>query len=424
MSIIFNQRIATAFLLFWLIVFFAVAPARGENFRLSGQASSGYSAISLKHFDHLFAPIEVNGRKMAVVNIYSLYPDYIFAIEPAEGFSCVDDVARAIVMLTEHVKTHPDDEVSYKIKLLVEFVLHMQNENGYFNNFIWPDLTINTRYKTSVAEMNWWSFRALWSLGTVLEIFPSNRLLTDRIEQAIERLVTVIKRDIPTTDFKTEVINGIEVATWLPHKYAADQAAIAIIALLPYYKRHPDARILTIINGLSQGIMQMQKGDADNYPYGMFLSWKNEWHAWGNSQAYALLLAGQQLDHPEYIKSALLEVDNFYPYLMKNDFAESVILKREAGPYSRSAEKRFPQIAYGIRPMVYAVSEAYRITKNEKYAVRLRELKSWFLGRNIAARVMYDQASGRIYDAINSATEINMNSGAESTIEGLMVLQR
>lgn len=362
---------------------------------------------------------------MAVVNIYSEYPNYTYAIEPAEGFACVDDVARAIVMLSEYLKDQPDDDdVLAKTRMLVEFVLHMQNDNGYFNNFIWTDLSINTRYKTSVAEMNWWSFRALWSLETAHKLFISDVELTNRIEKAIKKVVIRIKKDIPITDLKTEVVNSIEVATWLPHKYAADQAAIAIIALLPYYKRTADTQIPATINALARGIMTMQKGDAHNYPYGMFLSWKNEWHSWGNSQAYALLLAGQHLGRPAYIDSALREVDNFYPFLMKSGFAESFVIERDAGHYFQTRKTQFPQIAYGIRPMVYAVSEAYRVTNNEKYAIQLAQLKSWFQGNNIAAKIMYNQESGRTFDAIKSVSEINMNSGAESTIESLLVLQR
>lgn len=414
----------TGYLLVWGGIFFMTANTYGEDSFLTQDTNRIYAKINLQHFNYLYAPIEVAGKKMAVVNIYSEYPDYTFAIEPAEGFACVDDAARAIVMLVEQHKIQPDKEILHKIKMLVEFVLHMQNDNGYFNNFIWPDLSINTRYKTSVAELNWWSFRALWSLEEVYGLFSSDADLTGRIDKAIEKLIFRIKDDIPLSDFKTEIIKGIEVPTWLPHKYAADQAAVAIIALLPYYKRREDSRILSIINAMAKGIMQMQKGDADHYPYGMFLSWKNEWHAWGNSQAYALLRAGRQLDRPAYIRSALWEVDNFYPFLMRNGFAESSVLKRDGGIYSQIRKTQFPQIAYGIRPMVYAVSEAYRVTKNEKYAGQLAKLKSWFLGDNIAGRIMYDQESGRTFDAIKSATEINMNSGAESTIEALLVMQR
>ena len=34
-------------------------------------------------------------KKVGIVHIYSEYPDYEFEIEPKEGFTCVDDVARA-----------------------------------------------------------------------------------------------------------------------------------------------------------------------------------------------------------------------------------------------------------------------------------------------------------------------------------------
>ena len=382
------------------------------------------SLINLKHFNYLFAEIKPGDRKMAVIQIYSEYPDYSYAIEPAEGFACVDDVARAIVMLSNQLKIHPDDALLKKLKLLVEFVLYMQNANGYFNNFIWHDLSINTSYKTSRANINWWSFRALWSLQTVYELVNDDADITARIDIAIAKVVSNIKKDIPLDSLTTERVNTIEIATWLPYKYGADQAALAIISLLPYYHKTHDAEVLTLINELANGIIQMQKGDANHFPYGMFLSWKNQWHSWGNSQAYALLLAGQQLENKEYIKSALLEVDNFYPYILKNGFAESISIKQNVGKYSEQQRKPYPQIAYGIRPMVYATAEAFNITKDKKYTLQLAKLKSWLFANNEARQVMYDESNGRTYDAINASNNINMNSGAESTIEALLILQK
>jgi hypothetical protein len=73
--------------------------------------------------------------------------------------------------------------------------------------------------------------------------------------------------------------------------------------------------------------------------------------------------------------------------------------------------------------MVYAASEAFRVTNDQRYLALSARLKSWFFGQNDAAKIIYDQDSGRTYDAIISVTEINMNSGAESTIEGLLAIQ-
>lgn len=380
--------------------------------------------VSLTHFNHLFSEVTVGQHQLGIVHIYSEYPDYSYAIEPAEGFTCVDDVARAIVMLSRNQPT-TDPHVLRQLKSLVEFVLYMQNDNGYFNNFMWQDLSVNRSYKTSVATLNWWSLRALWSLQTAYPLVSDDQGLSRKMDVAIEKVVANIKRDLATTSLTTEMVNTIDTPSWLPQKYAADQGAVAMIALLQYYQNNADEQIRAIIENLAQGIMRMQKGDAKNYPYGMFLSWKNQWHSWGNNQAYALLLAGQQLNRPDYIRSALLEIDNFYPYILEQGFAEAISIERTAnGSYIEASRQPFPQIAYGIRPMVFAASEAYRLTGQKKYAALSAKLTSWLFAANAAGTVMHDKKNGRTFDAINSIDTINKNSGAESTIEALLILQQ
>ncbi len=380
--------------------------------------------INFGHFNHLYKEIVLNDEKVGIVHIYSEYPDYKFEIEPKEGFTCVDDVARAIVMLSKYLKENENDkEVLRKIKLLTKFVLQMQDENGYFNNFIWNDLSINTSYKTSIAELNWWSFRALWGLESAYPLIKEDKDLVNRIEEASEKLIENIKRDLPINDLKIEVVESLEVPTWLPQKYASDQSALLILGLLKNHERTGDNEIRLLIDELANGIMLMQKGDAENYPYGAFLSWQNLWHAWGNNQAYALLKAGQQYDNQIYIDSALKEIDNFYPYLLKNGFAEAFMInKKEDNSYYEIKRNRYPQITYGLRPMIWAASEAYHYSKNKKYIKLARDLESWLTGNNDVKSVMYNPVTGVCFDGIISKDEINRNSGAESTIESLLIL--
>jgi hypothetical protein len=85
--------------------------------------------------------------------------------------------------------------------------------------------------------------------------------------------------------------------------------------------------------------------------------------------------------------------------------------------------KKYPQIAYGISPMILASVEAYHITKSNKYAVLAGELGSWFFGNNVANIIMYNTTTGRIFDGIDSESKFNNNSGAESTIEALLSIQ-
>ena len=45
---------------------------------------------------------------------------------------------------------------------------------------------------------------------------------------------------------------------------------------------------------------------------------------------------------------------------------------------------------------------------------------TWYFGNNAAGAVMYDAATGRTFDGISGDGVVNRNSGAESTIHGLL----
>jgi hypothetical protein len=379
--------------------------------------------LRLNHFNHLYADIEIDGKAMGVVHIYAEYPAYTYAIEPNEGFTCVDDVSRGLVMLVREWLKNPNPELLRKIRRLTEFVLHQQNENGYFNNFIWGDLSTNTSYKTSVAELNWWSLRALWSLEEAFPVLSFDPSLAARMQAATGRLVANLERDLRQVPRRTTVVSGLTLPTWLPAGSGADQAAEAINALLLNERRTGDPQLPVLIEKLADGMLLMQMGDADTYPYGMFLSWGNTWHAWGNGQAYALLQAGERLGRKDYIASALREVDNFYPYLLRHGFAETIEIRAEGAGFVEVGRRPYPQIAYGLRPMVFAAEKAFSLTRDPKYHVLARELGGWLQGRNEAHAPMLDPHTGLTFDGIVGPAQINKNSGAESTIEGLLIQQ-
>ena len=46
-----------------------------------------------------------------------------------------------------------------------------------------------------------------------------------------------------------------------------------------------------------------------------------------------------------------------------------------------------------------------------------------FLGANDAGTIMYSTSTGICFDGIRSATSVNKNSGAESTIEALLTME-
>lgn len=382
-----------------------------------------HNLINLNHLKHLYAEVTLeNGKEVGVIHIYSEYPDYTYTIEPNEGFSCVDDVARALVFLSAYTKNCDDPEIEIMIDNLTRFILSMQAENGYFYNFLWGDMSINKTYKTSVAEPNWWSWRALWALSEIYPKLSGN--LAERTKSATEQIIETVKNEYLKLPKDTILLEGITLPNWFPCGTAYDQSAILMIGMESYYHNiQKDTALIDLIEKFAEGLLLTQKGDCNNFPYGAYLSWNNLWHAYGNMQAYAMLRAGKLLGRDDFIESALNEINYFYTYLLNAGYLHHIYIKETEGKIYETEKRMYPQIAYGIRPMVYACLEAYNVTEKKKYVDMAQQLASWLAGNNPAAQQMYDPKTGRCFDGIGSEKEVNKNSGAESTIEALLILQ-
>jgi hypothetical protein len=383
------------------------------------------SLVNMRHLDYLYTPFPfATGANVAGIYIYAEAPDYHLVADADEGFTCVDDVSRALQVYCRNKNFNSDTAIQNKALNLVRFLLEMQSANGYFYNFVFPNLTINTSGSTSVNTANWWSWRALYALSEAApKIRTKDVALASRIDLSIGKLVTRIKADLVNIPKDPEIVGGIIVPKWLPAGSGTDQAAILVLGLIPYATANNDAVIKGYIQKLADGIAMMQQGDATHFPYSCILSWANTWHAYGGDQAYALMKAGQYLGDPAYTAKGMAEVDNFYTWLLKNGMKSSFVVESNGNDIRLSSEKTYEQIAYGIRPMVSAATEAYRLTNQDKYADLAGHLAAWFLGANDAQANMYSTATGRGFDGIQSSTSINRNSGAESTIEALLAME-
>ncbi|WP_315814990.1 hypothetical protein [Paraflavitalea speifideaquila] len=204
----------------------------------------------------------------------------------------------------------------------------------------------------------------------------------------------------------------------------ADQAATLILALIPYARENGDAVIKTYIKKLADGMVLMQLGGPNQFPYGAFLSAGTAWHAYGNDQATALFAAASFLGDAAYAAKAKLEVDHFYPWMLSNGYKSSFSIKRENNTLVGYNQSDYEQIAYGIRPMVFAAIAAYELTKDEQYATMAGRIAAWFMGNNSASATMYSTSTGICYDAIATGMVVNRNAGAESTIEALLTMQK
>lgn len=389
-----------------------------------GGGTTEPALVNSTHLERLMVPVNfAAGGQATGVYIYSNAPGYTPGEAPGEGFTCLDDVARAALFYVRSSSFATDTAVQSKASGLMRFVLNMQSANGYFYNFLQSGNTINQAGATSVNEPKWWSWRALQALTEAEPVIRTkNTALADQLAAATTKLVTAVKNDLVNRPQTTTVIDGITIPQWLPE--GADQAATLILALIPYSRSTGDAVIRDYIKKLADGVKLMQQGDATHYPYGAFLSSATSWHAYGNDQSHALFQAGQYLNDTSYTNRARAEVDNFYTWMLNAGFKSSFRLKVVNNVLTGYDQQDHEQIAYGIRPMVFAAMDAYSITGDERYSDIAGHLAAWFLANNSAVTNMYNLSTGVCFDAIASGNSVNRNSGAESTIEALLTMQR
>jgi hypothetical protein len=379
--------------------------------------------INTSHLDNLYEEIKISGNSAGIVHIYSEYPDYRWVGDDDEGIACVDDAARALVFYLKQYQVQKNIEYLNKVKGIIEFLLLMQSENGYFYNFIFEDYSINKTHENSVPEAKWWSWRAIWALSESYKFYSDyDAEYAKKLWPPFEKGINSLRSSLTNTN-QIQIIEGFETPTWLPFETASDQAALQILCLTNYYNKTKDIEVLKSINHLGDGILIMQANEGSNFPGGTLLSWKNIWHGWGNLQSYALLKSYNIMSDPKVAEGALNEINSFYRYLIKEKYLSEIIFKKVEDETIISDSNQFPQIAYIIRPMVFACLEAFEITNDSSYAELAGNIACWLLGDNISNIPMYNPTTGMVYDGIVSPEKTNLNSGAESTIEGLLTIQ-
>jgi len=381
--------------------------------------------VNTAHLDNLYEDVVVNKKHIGIIHIYANAPDYEWIDASGEGIACIDDAARAAVFYMKDYKVAGNKKHYEMIKNLINFQMYMHADNGFFYNFIWKDYSIDSTYKTSVADPNWWSWRALWALAEAEKFYQDkDPAFAGLIKKHLDNGIDALDKWLIKEDNSINYV-GFVLPAWLPFETGADQSAVIVKAMSVYYELHKTEKVRAIIEHLCRGIMEMQQGDEQHLPYGAFLSWQNTWHAWGNSQSDALIDAGRVLNNKDFISAGTREIKDFYRWLENNNYYSGFTLAKDGNGNSVFKDTtKFPQIAYGIRPIIFSSINAYEVLMDTLYLNIAMKGISWFFKGNPCNALMYDPQTGRGFDGINSYDEVNRNSGAESTIESLLSFAR
>jgi len=391
------------------LILLSAACGRGaENYVVPAGETS--LTVRLDHLQHLGLDAVVRGLPVRVVSLYAEAPDYRPTGSPArdgfEGIACLDDAARAAVVYLREYEATGDVRARDEAVRLLSFVTAMEQGDGEFVNFIDSAGRLNRNAPSSRKSMSYWAARSIWALGEAVRVLgPQDSTLVKSMRPVLDRAVSRMAREIDAG----RLIGGSTTAT-----------AEALLGLLAVERAERSKDLVPLATRTAQLLAAHSAGGMATAPWGAHIDFPDAaWHAWGSRSPEALAMAGNSLGHPEFAASARKEADGLWGrFLLAGGIPSAVAPDGTATWY--------PQIAYGIGPLVEGYLALAETTGERRYSVFAGLAASWFLGANPAGVSMYDEQTGRTFDGINGPTagQVNRNSGAESTIEALLALQR
>ena len=405
--------------LVFLFAFIAIGCGRNRE-NLASPPGAAPLAVRLDYLEHLGLDAVVNGRPVRVVALYANAPDYRPTGSPArdgyEGIACLDDAARAAVVYLRAYEATGDTRARDEALGLLRFVVAMEQGDGEFVNFIDARGRPNRDAPSSRKSMSYWAARSIWALGEAVRVLGPRAADSAQLEivrPVLDRAMTRMAREIDAG----HLIGGSATAT--------SEALLGVLAL---QRAEPSPRTRGLAERTAALLVPLTMGSTQTSPWGARVDSPGAaWHAWGSRSTSALAEAAIVLNRPDFITAARREADALWGrFLLSGQLASSIALRPTNSATGGMTTEWFPQIAYGVGPIVEGYLALADATGKREYGVFAGLVAAWFVGSNPAHVSMYDEKTGRTFDGIDGPAplRVNRNAGAESTIEGLLALQR
>ena len=343
----------------------------------------------------------------------------------SQGAFNADDLTRAAIVYLRHWRQTGEESSRASAYGLLRTVAYLQTVTpgpSEGNVVLWmqPDGTLNPSAEPaelpdpSDSGASYWLARTVWALGEGYAAFKEDdpefaAFLEARLELALGALGRQVLVNYP----ETETFHGFENPAWLVNG-GADSTSEAVYGLAAYVGATGDKRAGRALKQFAEGLMLMRSPTRTTFPFGATLPWtgsRSLWHGWGAQMAGALAVAGNVLGDPEMIAAARHEMTSFVPLLLAQGGADQ-------GWTPTPAET--VQIAYGADATLQNLLAVAEVTGERVFEQLAGVAGAWYFGNNRAVEPMYDASTGRTYDGLETDGRINVNSGAESTIHGLL----
>jgi len=341
----------------------------------------------------------------------------------SQGAYNADDNTRAAIVYLRHWKQTGDADSRHKAYELLRTVAYHQTTDGPSagNVVLWmqPDGDLNPSAEPvelpdpSDSGPSSWTARTVWALGEGYAAFVDDdpafaAFLKDRL--ALSR--GAIERDVLSKYGQWREADGKRVPAWLIVD-GADASAEAVLGLTAAV-RAGDESSATAARQLAEGVAAMASGNTREWPYGAILPWAQSpamWHAWGSQMPAALAEAGDLFGDDALVAPAITDATSFTTTLMTAGGPDN-------GWFPSPTDR--VQIAYGADSRVQSLFALVDTTGSSAFAELAGMQAAWFFGANHAGARMYEPTTGVTFDGLQPDGTVNRNSGAESTIHGLL----
>ena len=337
--------------------------------KLREETTEKYPKIKLNHLRNLTDSIGcIQFSKLAV-------PD------SSSGYT-VDDNARALIVATIHDRLYNADISKELSKIYLDFLERVHDEQGSFNDMTYEDKRLVPTSEDAIG-------RTIWALGHTIN--NSNNM--EHIERA--------KRMFDRAHLHIDENSSLR------------SKAFSLIGLYHYYKRYGDEEVLSKIIRLADALVRSYHQEATDE-----WNWFESYLTYSNSKLpEVLFLAYNLTKNFEYLDIAEKSLKFLTNLVFFKDELSPI---GQNGWYNRHGIRSFfDQQPIDASSMVQTYLTAYAITNKEDYYHNAVLAFNWFLGKNHLKQMIYNDVTGGCHDGL-SKSSINLNQGAESTIEYLI----
>jgi len=316
---------------------------------------------------------------VALMDEHGIFEHALFDVPRRGDGYCVDDVARALIVLVREPAQTP--ELAARAETCLAFLEDAVDVDGRVHN----RMAAGGGWTDEPALGDWWG-RALWALGVTAARAPT--------EAARSRALNAFHRAASARS---------------PHGRAM---AFATLGATDVLAAHPDDLAANAL--LHDGVSTIA------IPRDGQWAWPEPRLRYANAVLpEALLAAGMAMDSPRVVSQGLGML-RFLVGLETTGGRLSVTGTDGRGPGQTAAQ--FDQQPIEVAALAEACAQAFAVTGEDRWRAAVVLAEEWFDGRNDVGVPLADPVSGGGHDGLTSSG-VNDNEGAESTLSLLAVRQ-